>query len=164
MQRTKKNSDNMANKKSDVKAKEAYKNMLNAKGFNARVTGSPADITAEKDGATWYFEIKMTRHADRYFEAATQTEWRQALADPDHFRFVVVIADEADENFQFIEYTPAEFMEFSTIPPFKVYFNIDFTGKPKKSNRERKSIPLTPENFHSLDECFGKLDAGESGE
>ena len=153
----------MANKKSDVKAKQAHVNKLNAEGFQARVTGSPADITAEKDGATWYFEIKMTRHTDRYFGAATQTEWRQAFKDPDHFRFVVIIADETDENFQFIEYTPAEFMEFSTIPPFKVYFNIDFTGKSKKANRERKSIPLTSENFQVVDECFGKLDNGNTG-
>ena len=51
----------------------------------------------------------MTRHEDRYFGAATQTEWRQAFKDPAHFRFVVVIADEKDENFRFIEYTPAEF-------------------------------------------------------
>ena len=154
----------MANKKSDVAAKQAYVNKLNSEGFRARITGSPADITAEKDGFTWYFEIKMTHHADRYFGAATQTEWRQAFKDSDHFRFVVIIADEADENFQFIEYTPAEFMEFSTIPPFKVYFNIDFTGKPKKANRERKSIPLSPDNFRNLDECFSKLGIGAAEE
>ncbi len=149
----------MKNRKSDIAAKEAYANKLNANGFRARVTGYPADITAEKDGETWYFEVKMTRHEDRYFGAATQTEWSQAFKDPDHFRFVVVIADEADENFQFIEYTPAEFMEFSTIPPFKVYFNIDFAGKPKKrsSSREKKSIPLTEKNFRCLDACYKDL-------
>ena len=154
----------MTNKKSDVAAKVAYKNMLNAKGFKAEVTGSPADITAEKDGKTWYFEIKMTHQTARYFGAATQTEWGQALKDPEHFRFVVAIADETDENFEFKEYTPAEFMEFSTIPPFKVYFNIDFTGKPKKSTRERKSIPLTKENFQHMDECYNNLDRRSVGE
>lgn len=153
----------MANKKSDVAAKQAYVNKLNAEGFQAHITGSPADITAEKDGATWYFEVKMTRHADRYFGAATQTEWRQAFKDPDHFRFVVIIADDADESFQFLEYTPAEFMAFSTIPPFKVYFNIDFTCKQKHTNRERKSIPLTPENFRVLDDCFGSLEPCDAG-
>ena len=148
----------MANKKSDVAAKQAYVNKLNAEGYKARITGSPADVTAEKDGETWFFEIKMTRHEDRYFGAATQTEWAQAFKDPEHFRFVVVIADEADEHFRFIEYTPAEFMGFSTIPPFKVYFNIDFTGKPKKkSKREKKSVSLTEENFRRLNESYKAL-------
>ena len=154
----------MANKKSDVAAKQAYVNKLNAEGFQAHITSSPADITAEKDGKTWYFEIKKTHQTDRYFGAATQTEWGQAFKDPEHYRFVVAIADEADEHFEFKEYTPAEFMEFSTIPPFKVYFNIDFTGKPKKSTKERKSIPLTKENFQKMDECYKKLDKGRAGE
>ena len=148
----------MANKNSDVAAKQAYVSKLNAEGFQARITGSPADITAEKDGETWYFEIKMTRHEDRYFGAATQTEWRQAFKDPTHFRFVVVIADEKDEHFRFLEYTPAEFMAFSTIPPFKVYFNIDFTGKPKKkSKREKKSVSLTEDRFSRLSESYNAL-------
>ena len=154
----------MSNKKSDVAAKQAYVNKLNAKGFQAHITSSPADITAEKDGKTWYFEIKKTHQTDRYFGAATQTEWGQAFKDPEHFRFVVAIADEADEHFEFKEYTPAEFMEFSTIPPSKVYFNIDFTGKPKKSTKERKSIPLTKENFQKMDECYKKLEKGRAGE
>lgn len=148
----------MANKKSDVAAKQAYVNKLNAEGYKVRITGSPADVTAEKDGETWFFEIKMTHQEDRYFGAATQTEWAQAFKDPAHFQFVVAIADEADEHFRFIEYTPEEFMEFSTIPPFKVYFNIDFTGKlKKKSTREKKSVSLTEEIFRRLDESYNAL-------
>ena len=148
----------MANKKSDVAAKQAYVNKLNAEGFRAEIAKSPADIVAKKDGETWYFEIKMTHQEERYFGAATQTEWAQAFKDPAHFRFVVAIADETDERFRFLEYTPAEFMEFSTIPPFKVYFNIDFTGKPKKkSKREKKSVSLTEENFLRLNESYNAL-------
>ena len=150
----------MANKKSDVAAKQAFLNKLHDDGFDARIVSSPTDIIATKDGVMWYFEIKMTRKTSSYFGAATQTEWRQAFKDPSHFRFVVIIADQTDENFRFIEYTPEEFMRFSTIPPFKVYFNIDFTGKTKRTTRERKSIPLTKENFQNLDESFGKLDSG----
>ena len=131
--------------------------MLVAQGYKARITKSPADITAEKDGKTWYFEIKMTRRTDRYFGGATLTEWTQAFRDPDHFRFVIAISDTSDEHFRFIEYTPDEFMAFSTIPPFKVFFNIDFTGKQKKSARKRKSIPMTPENFRTLTDAFGRL-------
>ena len=147
----------MGNSKSDVAAKVAYQKMLNAQGFKAEVKGAPADIVAEKDGETCYFEIKLTRHQDHYFGGATLTEWGPAFKDPEHYRYVVVIADEADEHFEFREYTPAEFMSFCTIPPFKVYFNIDFTGKPKKSTKNRKSIPLTPENFRKLDDAFGTL-------
>ena len=151
----------MANKKSDVAAKQAYVDKLNGEGYQARVAASPADIIAEKGGEKWYFEIKMTHQTDRYFGAATLTEWECAFRDPEHYRFVVVIADEADEHYQFIEYTPAEFMAFSTIPPFKVYFNIDFTGKTgkkKKSTKERKSIPLTEKNFQKMNDCFNGLD------
>ena len=136
-------------------------NVLNAQGFKARIASTPADIIAEKDGETWYFEIKMTGRNDRYFGAATQTEWRKAFKDPEHYRFVVAIADETYEHFKFKVYTPVEFMESSTIPPFKVYFNLDLTGKPKKkSNRKRKSIPLTEENFLKMDECYSNLDRG----
>lgn len=147
----------MKNRKSDIPAKQAFVKKLNAEGFQAKEESTPTDVVATKDGVTWYFEIKMTRHDDRYFGAATSTEWRQAFLDPEHFRFVVAIVDDDDNVLRFIEYTPAEFMEFSTIPPFKVYFNIDFTGKRKKSTRETKSIPLTREIFQFLDRCFEKV-------
>jgi len=149
----------MINKKSDVAAKNAYVSKLTAIGYDAHVTGAPADITATKDGETWYFEIKMTRHEDRYFGAATLTEWRQAFRDPMHFRFVVAISDDTDSVFKFIEYTPDEFMSFSTIPPFKIFFNIDFAGKPKKVSRiGKKATPLSLDNFRLLDACYEKLD------
>jgi len=81
----------MKNLKSDIGAKGAFRRELLSRGFEARIAKSPADIVATKDGRTWYFEIKMTRRTDTYFGAATLTEWAQALADPDHFRFVVAI-------------------------------------------------------------------------
>ena len=48
------------NNKSDITAKEAYVKELQKKGFSARITKAPADITAEKDGQPWFFEIKKT--------------------------------------------------------------------------------------------------------
>lgn len=79
-----------SNKKSDVKAKAAYVEYLKSNGYsNPKVIASPADITAEKNGNTWYFEIKKTSQEINYFGAATLTEWIQALKDPDHFRFVI---------------------------------------------------------------------------
>ncbi len=63
----------MANKKSDVNAKCAYVEFLKSKGFDAAVTGSPADIRATLNGEDWYFEIKMTKREEVYFGAATLT-------------------------------------------------------------------------------------------
>ena len=146
----------MPNKKSDVKAKTEFVKLLQERGFDAAVVSSPADIKATRAGETWYFEIKMTKRADVYFGAATLTEWRQALADPEHFRFVVAKTDEAESAFEFIEYTPAEFMEYSTVPPFKVYFNIDFEKKSKKRGN-RKATKLTREIFEVMDRCFEEI-------
>jgi Holliday junction resolvase len=59
---TKNNWMKKINKKSDVKAKVAYKKHLEDIGFsNVRITASPADITAEKENKIYFFEIKMTK-------------------------------------------------------------------------------------------------------
>lgn len=142
----------MANKKSDVKAKEVFVNELTNRGFqNARVTASPCDVQAEKDGVTWYFEIKMTKRQDNYFGAATTTEWAQALRTPDRFRFVVAQTDADENHFEFTEYTPAEFMEYSTIPPFKIFFNIPLASVSKKGrNKVSKALRATSDNLRKL--------------
>ena len=93
------------NKKSDVLAKQAFIKELETRGFQARVTGAPADITATRDGETWYFEIKMTSRTDTYFGAATLTEWEQAFKTPDRYFFVVAIKKD-DDTFEFKKYTP----------------------------------------------------------
>lgn len=144
----------MINKKSDVKAKAAFVKHLLDNGFEAAVVSKPADIVATKDGETWYFEIKMTKRTDVYFGAATLTEWKQAVTDPDHFRFVVAKTNEEESEFEFLEYTPEEFMKFSTIPPFKVYFNINFDGTVRKT---KKATALTNENLAIMSECFDKI-------
>ena len=144
--------------KSDVAAKAAYVNELTKRGFNAHVVKAPADIKAEKDGQIWYFEIKMTKHTDRYFGAATMTEWRQAFKDPEHFRFVIAI-DLGEGNWKFIEYKPEELMRFSTIPPFKVYFTANLKGEVKRTSRSN-AVRLTAENFHSLTDTYDHLNRG----
>jgi len=133
------------NKKSDVKAKLAYKKYLEDIGFyNVRITASPADITAEKDEKKYYFEIKMTKQSNSYFGAATMTEWKEAIRNPDTFRFVIAKTNEDEDNFEFIEFTPDEFLKYSTIPPFKVYFNIDLNDNNKVSQRN-KALQATKE-------------------
>ena len=152
------------NSKSDVKAKAAFIKHLQENGFqNAKVISSPSDIRAEKEGKEWFFEIKMTKRHDVYFGAATMTEWEQAFKTPDYFRFVIAIADDAHEHgFRFIEMTPAEMMQHSTIPPFKVYFNIDIEGKDvkrrnkigKKNNPRRRALILTEQTFGIILDAF----------
>ena len=139
-----------SNKKSDVKAKIAFKEYLENFGFsNVRIVGSPADIIAIRDDKTYYFEIKMTKQSQTYFGAATLTEWMQALKAPDQFKFVIAKTDEEEKEFEFIEYTPAEFMEHSTIPPFKIYFNVSLTEMPLQRKR-RSAIALTHETMELL--------------
>jgi hypothetical protein len=60
--------------------------------------------------------------ADVCFGAATLTEWAAAAHDPQHFRFVV--ACQRNEKWRFDEYTPEQFMAFSSVPPFKIYFSV----------------------------------------
>lgn len=149
----------MPNKKSDVKAKSVFVKLLQERGFEAAVVSSPADIKATKNGQTWFFEIKMTKRSNVYFGAATLTEWRQALADPEHFRFVVAKTNEAEEEFEFIEFTPEEFLEYSTVPPFKFFFNVNLKDTGKK-RRGDKAVQLTKENFEVMDRCYGEIKNG----
>ena len=148
------------NNKSDITAKEAYVKELQKNGYKAQIVKAPADIIAEKDGQKWCFEIKKTTQTDKYFGAATMTEWKQALEDPYHFRFVIAI-DLGEDKWSFKEYTPAEFMEFSTIPPFKVYFNIDFSNNGKKSKKGKSNaVKMSQDNFRKLTETYELLDRG----
>lgn len=150
----------MANKKSDVATKRAFCDelLLNRGYQKAEVTASPADITAVKDGVTWYFEIKMTKREDTYFGAATSTEWEQAFRDPDHYRFVIAITDNEEQVFRYLEFTPSEFMKACTIPPFKIYFNIDLeAGQPIESKHRKDTVVLTEENFEVLNRAYKTL-------
>jgi hypothetical protein len=140
---TKNNWMKKINKKSDVKAKVAYKKHLEDIGFsNVRITASPADITAEKENKIYFFEIKMTKQVNNYFGAATMTEWKEAIRNPDTFKFVIAKTDDKENDFEFKEFTPDEFIKYSTIPPFKVYFNIDLNNY-KKISKRNKALQAT---------------------
>lgn len=147
----------MANK-NDIMAKNAYINELLSNGFDtAVVKAEPADIVATKDGETWYFEIKMTSRTDTYFGAATLTEWEQAFKTPDRYFFVVAIKKD-DDTFEFKKYTPHEFIKNSTIPPFKIYFNLDLKGNKKtKRNKKKPAIALTEDNFNRMNALFKEM-------
>lgn len=145
------------NRRSDVNAKRAFCADLIQRGYdNPRVIGSPADVTASKEGAAWYFEVKYTAKHEVYFGAATLTEWMAAVADPEHFRFVVAYQNSA--GWQFDEYTVDEFMAYSYIPPFKVYFSVPVGKRPIKIGRaESKRIHLTEARLRAMGEVFETL-------
>ena len=152
--------------KSDKDAKASFVQHLEENGFiDVQIVKAPSDIIAKRDGKQWYFEIKMTTHRDKYFGAATFTEWEQAFKTPETYRFVIAIKDATQATgFEFIELTPEEMMQHSTIPPCKVYFNIDIPAikgeiapKKRKSDRESKAIKLSPETFAIVSEAFERL-------
>lgn len=147
------------NNKSDIPAKQAFLEKLNSDGYKAEIKAQPSDIVAEKNGVKWYYEIKMTRKESICFGAATLTEWEQAFKTPDRFRFVIAMQDNKG-NFSFQEYSPSEFMKYSTIPPFKVYFNIPLQEKATTRHQKRhKAIPLTEWNFEKMLRLFNQMKA-----
>jgi hypothetical protein len=144
------------NEKSDVKAKQAYKSELKKRGYtNINIVAAPADISAVKNNETYYFEIKMTKQKDRYFGAATLTEWEAAIKNPQHYKFVIAQTND-NLTFNFIEYTPEEFMEFSTIPPFKIYFDVNLKDRMKKRER-RTAISFNKKVLGMLISLYQKL-------
>lgn len=148
---------NKINKKSDVAAKKAYKKYLEDIWFsNVYITANPADITAEKNGDTYYFEIKMTKQKNNYFGAATITERKEAIKNPDRFKFVIAKTDDDELQFEFLEFTPDEFLKYSTIPPFKIYFNINLNNIEFCSKRN-KALQATKEILKDFISFFEKI-------
>ena len=142
------------NPKSDVLAKTVFKKRLEAKGYNnVRITKSPADIQADKDGKHYYFEIKLTTKEVNYFGAATLTEWKCAIENPKTFYFVIAI--KKGNKWFFTKYSCDEFMQFSNIPPFKIYFNIpDSLKKSTKRKQQTKSISLTHKRLEKMNKLY----------
>lgn len=149
----------MSNPKSDVNAKQAYKAHLEELGYtNVRITNAPADIVAMKGGEEFYFEIKFTLKTEKYFGAATLTEWEAALKAPDRYRFVV--ARPVETGWRFNEFTPEQFLELSEIPPFKIFFRINLkeTQSGNKTDiRKSEAVKLTLENLKKMIEFRAAL-------
>jgi Holliday junction resolvase len=145
------------NLKSDVAAKLAFVEVLLREGFeDARVTCSPADITALRDGEVNYFEIKYTAQAYQYFGAATLTEWEAALNHESRFWFV--IASKQGSSWFFQRYTPEEFMNFCSIPPFKIFFHVGMeTTGARKKGRPTKKVLVSRERIAELVELYRRF-------
>ncbi len=152
---------NNSNLKSDINAKEAFIKELTKRGYdNVHIISAPADIEATKNGKKQYFEIKKTGRKDKYFGAATFTEWHQAYKDPENYYFVLAVEND-DGEFTFFEKTPAEFEEYCTIPPLKVYFNIDLnesdSGSKNRKIKKCKTVRLTQDTFNTLYDAYNNM-------
>ena len=146
----------MANPKSDQNAIDKFmEDLLNDGYTNIKKQKAPADILAKKDGVQYYFEIKKTMQKKSYFGAATLTEWESAIQNPNTYKFVIAKTTD-DINFKFKKYTPAEFMAFSTIPPFKINFNIDLKVSTKVPTR-RSAKQLTEKNLELLSVVYKNI-------
>jgi hypothetical protein len=147
----------LKNNKSDVRAKKEYSKYLENNGYkNVKIVGTPVDIIAEKENVLYYFEIKMTKSDKNCFGAATLTEWEQALKTPNEFKFIIARTDRDENIFEFLEFTPKEFLKFSTIPPFKFYFNIDLVNQ-NKIQKRTKAIQLNDDKISHLITIFNNL-------
>ena len=135
-------------RKSDVDAKKAYSEYLESKDYkNIKIISTPSDISAEKNGELFYFEIKKTSNKENYFGAATLTEWVGALENKSHYFFVVALSY-GNQEWKFTEYTPDEFMKFSTIPPFKIFFTVPMSNK--EISKKRKNISAVKLTWHKI--------------
>lgn len=152
-------SDTTTDSKSDVPAKAAFcRWLLEREGYShARVAAAPADIVAIKNDETWLFEVKYTKgERTSCFGAATLTEWVAAAENPERFRFVVAYRRNGEWRFDL--YSPEEFMAFSYVPPFKIYFKVPLDGRSPRARVElAKIIHLTKARLRRLREQFDEL-------
>ena len=133
-----------------------YTKLLENKGYSIvpEVQRREVDITALKDGKCYYFEIKATTKHDQYFGAATLSEWKIALDNQEYFWFVV--AEYQDGGFRFKKFTPQEFAKYSTVPPFKVNFNIHLDNLDYET-RHRNSTITVGNDFANPDNTLIQL-------
>lgn len=134
---------NIPNPKSDIQAKRAFVAFLEQQGDydSVRIASQPVDVIALKNDVEFFFEIKFTTKRHSYFGAATLTEWRAALHAHDRFWFVIAVETNGDWNFR--TYSPTEFLRFSYVPPFKIYFNIAMADVQPRTNRVSRKRPMT---------------------
>lgn len=151
------------NSRSDRAAKEEFVKELEKEGYEkVEIISTPVDIIAEKDGVKWYFEIKKTSKTKKIFGAATLTEWNQAYADSEHFRFVIAVSKD-NIKFNFYPVTIDEFALLSSIPPFKINFNIPDIDKLSQISKlvqtrtGSRTVKVNENRVKKLNEFYMKL-------
>lgn len=166
----------------DVVAKRLFAKYLKTNEYDNIKSSSVVDLEADKGDNHYFFEIKSTKEATNYFGAATETEWNQAYSEcasdnNNIFYFVIVqkFTEEKEEKYRFKLFSPEDFLKISkktTIPPFKVYFNIDpkiikwedtnleFTEEicyGNGSKKERTSLEFNNDRFNRLHKFMDEL-------
>ena len=160
----KNNESKKTTNRSDERAKEYFiEYLVTHKNFSIddiEVRKTPADIVAKKNGETYYYEIKSTVKDKVYFGAATISEWRAALNENLNYFFVVIKEEEEFEDFKMGIFTPEEFLEYSTIPPFKVNFHIDMDDLDNKP-KHKTAVKASKKVLKDLINAYDSLPKGE---
>ena len=80
--------------KCDINAQAAFVAQLEKEGFeNIKVVSLPCDITAEKDGKTWHFEIKINNLGEY-----SVNKMKESFKETENFSFVIATPDETQEG------------------------------------------------------------------
>ena len=102
-------------------------------------------------------EIKKTSNKEHYFGAATLTEWVCALENKSNYFFVVALSL-GNQKWEFTEYTPEEFIKYSTIPPFKIFFRVPISEKEKsKKRRNISAVTVSEDKINKLKKVYDEL-------
>lgn len=96
----------------------------------------------------------------KYFGAATLTEWNVARLCSNRYTFVLVImdTDNPEEMIDSFEYSIEDLLFYSTIPPFKINFNIPFR-KPDSPHPTFKSSSRSVHAVGDSEHMFNRLNA-----
>lgn len=148
--------DNTEQIRSDINAVEQCKKWLEETQnyTSVEISHHPTDIEGvDPNGKTVHIEVKMTGKDD-YFGAATITEWGVVLDDI--LKFVIARKDDTNKyGYRFYMIEAEEFYQISTVPPFKINFNIkesDYSNEKSilSLNRKRKRRKGTIELNESI--------------
>lgn len=92
---------------------------------SVEISHHPTDIIGvSKNGESTHVEVKMTGKDD-YFGAATMTEWGVVSRKDSILKFVIARKDDTNKyGYRFYMIDAETFYEISTVPPFKINFNI----------------------------------------
>lgn len=118
----------------DVPFKKAFKEFLaHTMGIDKddiKTTLNEADVVVFKDGKPYkYFELKTSRLDDDklkkkgYFGAASITEWKLAVDNPDDFYFVFMKGKDPDYEYMMVK--AKDLYSYATVPPFAIDININ---------------------------------------
>lgn len=145
----------MSTSRSDKYAIEKCIKWLKRKKYTkVKKISHPTDIEAYKGDIHYFIELKMTTTKKPvYFGATSITEW---IDDSKKEKLLFVIAKSKDgtngpkTKFKFHQCTPEHFLMVSTVPPFKINFNISLSNKAKnndvtKENKSPKSSAIHPD-------------------